>query len=76
MMMQLPAATPVTVVPFTVQMEGVEELKVTVPPGAVAEIVEVPPTSSVLGVNVMALMVWARPNCAVTVQAPLIVPVV
>lgn len=53
-MIQVPAATPETVVPLTVQTEGVVELNVTANPEvAVAEIVEVPLTDSVVGVKVV-----------------------
>ncbi len=61
-MVQVPAVTPVTVLPFvpdTVQTDGVVEVKVTASPEvAVALAVVVPPTLRVAGVNVMVPMVW------------------
>ena len=57
-MVQVPAATPVTVLPATVQVLGVMLAKVTGRPEvAVALAVVLPPTSTVDGENVMAPMV-------------------
>ena len=50
----VPVATPVTVFPLTVQIEGMVELNVTANPEvAVAETVVVPPIDSVVGLKVM-----------------------
>ena len=58
-MVQVPAATPVTVVPRTVQKLGVVEVKATDRPEvAVAATVVVPPTLSVAGVKLIAPIVW------------------
>lgn len=57
-MVQVPVATPVTVLPFTVQIVGVVDVKVTGKPDvAVALAVVVPPTVNVLGVKVIAPIV-------------------
>jgi hypothetical protein len=60
-MVQVPAVTPVTVLPFVplvVQTLGVAELKVTAKPDvAVALAVVVPPTVNVLGVKVIVPIV-------------------
>jgi hypothetical protein len=58
MMVQVPALTPLTVVPLTVQMVGVEELKLTARPEvAVALAIVALPTAKVAGVKVMAPIV-------------------
>ena len=61
-MVQVPAATPVTVpplVPLVVQIDGVVELKVTGRPEvAVALAVVVPPTVRVFGVKEIGPIVW------------------
>ena len=60
-MVQVPVATPVTVLPFvplTLQIVGVVDVKVTGKPDvAVALAVVVPPTVNVLGVKVIAPIV-------------------
>jgi len=58
-MVQVPAATPETVLPATVQMVGVVELNATARPEvAVALAVVVPPTLRVAGVKLIAPIVW------------------
>jgi hypothetical protein len=58
-MVQVPALTPVTVPPLTVQTLVVRELKLTGSPEvAVALAVVVPPTVTELGLKVMVPMVW------------------
>jgi hypothetical protein len=61
-MVQVPAVTPVTVLPFVplvVQTPGVLEVKVTAKPDvAVALAVVVPPTISVAGLKLIAPIVW------------------
>jgi hypothetical protein len=58
-MVQVPAVTPVTVVPLTVQILVVRELKLTGSPEvAVALAVVVPPTATELGLKLMVPMVW------------------
>ena len=60
--MQVPVAIPVTVFPLTVQTEGVVELNVTVNPEVdAAETVAVLPIDSVVGLNVIVLMLWLIP---------------
>jgi hypothetical protein len=55
LMVQVPAATPVTVEPLTLQTAGVVELNVTARPEvAVALAVVVPPTARVAGLKAMA----------------------
>ncbi len=58
-MVQVPAATPLTVLPLTVQTLGVKELKLTGSPEvAVALAVVVPLTPRVAGLKPMGPMVW------------------
>ena len=58
-MVQVPALTPVTVLPLTVQTPVVRELKLTArPEEAVALAVVVPFTARVAGLKVMVPMVW------------------
>jgi hypothetical protein len=65
---QVPAATAVTVLPTTAQVLVVALANVTGRPEvAVALAVVVPPTSRVLGVKVMVPMVWAVNALTVTV---------
>ena len=56
---QVPALTPVTVLPLTVQTPVVNELKLTArPEEAVALAVVVPPTPRVLGLKLMTPIFW------------------
>jgi hypothetical protein len=58
-MVQVPALTPVTVLPLTVQTLVVKELRLTRSPEvAVALAVVVPPTPKELGLKLMVPMVW------------------
>ena len=58
-MVQVPEVTAVTVLPDTVQMLGVVEVKVTASPEvAVALTVVAPPTARVAGVKLMLPMLW------------------
>ena len=59
-MVQVPTASPVTVLPLTVQMPGVVVLNVTGLPDAppVALTVVVPPTLKDAGLKLIAPMLW------------------
>ena len=65
-MVHVPAVTAVTVLPLTVQMSVVVELKLTVRPElAVALAVVVPPYARVVGLKVIAPIVWLALNLPV-----------
>jgi hypothetical protein len=77
-MVQVPVATPVTVLPETVQVKGVLLLKTTPRPElAVALALLLPRTAKVFGVKLMAPMLWAsgmKVHCAyrVTLAPPML----
>ena len=68
-MVHIPIATPVTVFPITVQMEGVVEVNVTANPEvAVEETVTALPIDSVAGLKVIVLMLWPTRDTGQTVM--------